>query len=399
MARHDDTTLAKLERLRGAAKTRSRDVRSLARFAANSDCRLATVGFAARVDFDALLSHTRFEVPYGQSPFAFRRGRTFEDRLRGRVPGSKEKTYAPLLSLLHEGLGYEIAGARVEDVRRVAFDPAVRAKRTEELVREIVQRDPKSPNLLDGAVLARSIGGVMAHFEADAVAARFDGPVHVGEVKSFPTVDGQADPDKVGAAVSQVAIYILLLRELVDRLGGDPSLVSEDALLITPRNTGLQPTMTKKPVGRHVDRAARILSSVPRAEEIADDLPDDLGDFGSVADASRAENARLDALHVIADRAGTCYGPACLAGCGLARFCRERSHEAGDPALVGGKLVRLLPGIDSLGRVVELAAGSKAEDSEATVAEQLRRAAAVKARIVSEPPAKTNRKARKKVRG
>jgi hypothetical protein len=265
-------------------------VRTLAKYAANSECALAAVGFAARVDFDRLLAKTRFEAPYGQSPFAFRRGNLFEERLR-------KNDHAPTLQLFKEHLGYDSANARVENLRKEFAKNtdglAKRAARTAELIRMIASGTRGAPNLIDGAVLTREIGGVQAYFEADAVAAHFENPILVGEIKSFPTVDGQADADKVGAAISQVSIYILLLRELVESLGGSGQLVSGDALLITPRNTGLQPTMTRKPVGRSVDRAARIMDQAPRAADIAAALPAALPSFGTVAEAALPEDARL----------------------------------------------------------------------------------------------------------
>src|ERR1700761_3676175 len=91
-------SLERLARLAGNAPRRPADVRMLARFAANSDCRLAALGFAARVDFDQLLRGTHFEAPFGQSPFAFRRGTRFEGKLR-------ENGYAPMLDLLRTRLG------------------------------------------------------------------------------------------------------------------------------------------------------------------------------------------------------------------------------------------------------------------------------------------------------
>ena len=42
-----------------------------------------------------------------------------------------------------------------------------------------------------------SIGGRTAYFEADSVAAFDGGRIHVGEIKSFPKVDGRVDPDKL----------------------------------------------------------------------------------------------------------------------------------------------------------------------------------------------------------
>lgn len=100
-----------LEALAKGAPARAANVRTLARFAANSTCKLATLGFAARVDFDQLLVGTPYEVPYGQSPFAFIRGDQFENRLR--ADGHK-----PMLTLLAQHKGYDISAARVANLRK-----------------------------------------------------------------------------------------------------------------------------------------------------------------------------------------------------------------------------------------------------------------------------------------
>lgn len=377
-------TADRLTALRGTAPRRSANVRELARFAANNACQLANVGFASRVDFDRLLRKTRFEAPFGQSPFAFRRGHRFEEMLR-------QDGHAPLLGLLGETFRWDVRGAKVENVR-VGPDGRKgglegRARRTGQLVQAIVAGAEGAPNLIDGAVLERTIGGIPAHFEADAVAAQFGRPIHVGEIKSFPTVDGQADPDKIGAAVAQVSIYILLLRDLVERAGGKPDMVSSDALLITAKNTGLQPAIHVKPVGREVDRAARILDQAPAADDIAAALPADLPGFGAVAEtAAGDEDTRIEHLGRIADSVGIVYKPSCLSSCGLSRFCRDRVHESGDPGRIGGPLVRLLPGIASIDRVTELASGEAPAAQEAAFAEQLRRAAALRDQLVPTGP-------------
>src|SRR5262249_25971237 len=185
-------------------------------------------------------------------------------------------------------------------------------------------------------------------------------------------VDGQADPDNVGAAIAQVAIYIMLLRELVARVGGDPTLVSADALLITPCNTGLQPTLTVKNVGREIDRAKRILDSVPAAESFLAGLPDDLVSFSIVADKDTEEEKRAEAVRCLIEQTGNLYRPECLAACGLSRLCRERAHERGDASRVGGPLLRLLPPqIESIDRAYELAHTGIASDAERPVAEQI----------------------------
>jgi hypothetical protein len=378
MAPHNDPASLRLQALAGAAPKRTATVRTLARFAANSECPMAVLGFAARVDFDRLLEGTKYAVPYGQSPFAFRRGNRFEERLR-------ENGHAPILRLLHEQLKYSTEHARVENLRnRGTMD--VRAARTEKLVREIVAGKKTAPNLLDGAVLFRDVGGIRSHFEADAVAARFAGPIHAGEIKSFPTVDGQADPDGVGAAIAQVSIYILLLRELVNRVGGDSDAVSAEALLITPRNTGLQPTMTIKNVVREIERSRRILAHTPSAKEVVQDLPENLPSFERVTFAKgRSEAERIEVADQLIERVGTRYCPECLASCGFSRLCRERSNQTGDPARTGASLIRLLPHVGSVDRVYELANGAKPRTQETPVAQELVRAAAILTRAGVNP--------------
>jgi hypothetical protein len=362
---------AQLNRLADGAPLRSPNVRALAKFAANTSCNVANLAFAARVDLDRVLEGTSLQVPFGQSPFAFRRGNAFEDRLR--VDG-----YKPILGLLAEQMHYEVDGARVENLRmKPPYSRAKmeqRARRTRELIEKVVKGRADAPNLIDGAVLRRDIGGVPAYFEADAVAAHFDQPIHAGEAKSFPTVDGQADPEKLGAAVAQVSIYLLLLRDLVTELGGRADLVSDEALIITPRNAGLQPTLTTKRVGREIDRADRILRATPEAVELAADLSPDLAGFGPVSDKSADESERVEAAHALVEAVGNAYTPSCLSSCGLSRLCRQRAADGGDPARYGAPLVRLLPGVASLDRVCELAEGARPSLGEAPVAAELLRA-------------------------
>jgi hypothetical protein len=383
---------ARLTELRGGAKERSPNVRALARFAATSQCRMASLGFAARVDFDQLLVRTKFEVPYGQSPFAFRRGEQFEERLR-------KDNHKPMLELLGSTLGYDVSTARPVNLRK-GFQPnrdgmAKRAVETARLIAEIVAGKKDAPNLIDGAVLARQIGGIAAHFEADTVAARFEDPIHAGEVKSFPTVDGQADADKVGAAIAQVSIYVLLLRELVEKMGGKPELVSGDALIITPKNTGLQPTMVRKAVGREVDRADRILRLAPTAAEIVGEIPDDVPTFGQVAAKSSSEAERIEHAECLVERVGNHYQAGCLSACGLSRLCRERAHRAGAPDRVGAPFARLLPGVESIDRAGALASGARPTTEEQPVAEQLVRTAQFVEAIV---PASALKRARRSTR-
>jgi hypothetical protein len=237
--------LRRLDEIRGVATWRSPSVRVLAAYAQHTTCGLATLGFAAGVDFDKLLTKTPFEADFGQSPFALQRGRAFEEMLR-------RNDYAATIDVLRGLLPIPATGARTVNLRE-GFPAGpdrmpLRARTTLAELERIIRRDPGAPHLLDGAVLAAPVGGQQAYFEADALAACSEWTIHAAEVKSFPKVDDRVDPDKLGAALDQVAFYILLARAAVLGLGGDPErFVSDRALLITPKNVG----MTRTSLYRH----------------------------------------------------------------------------------------------------------------------------------------------------
>jgi hypothetical protein len=358
----------------------------LAAYSQHTDCNLATLGISAGINFDRLLAGTRFQAPFGQSPFAFRRGLSFEKLLRA-------DSYAATLAVLREEMHYTEASLRVANLREsypaTAASMPLRAKDTREILERIVRRDRSAPDLIDGAVLGASVGGRQAFFEADALAARAATQVRVAEVKSFPKVDGRVDAEKLGVALDQVAIYILLARAEVERLGGDATLlVSDHALLITPMNVGMTPTLSVQRVANRVARIEKLLACVPNAVDMAASVPTGLS-FGPVANRNEDENRRLDSLSAIADRVGTAYKPACLTSCGNAMFCRERAFSLGSPCMAGTSAVRLLPGVSSLNRAEELTRGATPVAEEGPAADQLARAGRLYDTIGSTLPRRT----------
>ena len=359
-----------LLRVRAGAPERSPTVRVLAAYSGHTDCRLASVGFAAGIDLDRLLIGTKYQAPFGQSPFAFSRGTNFERIVQAN-------NYSSTLDLFRSEMGFATADARTINLRNVHAKNRegmrLRAEDTRSLIRKILNHDRNAPNLIDGAVLEATVSGVTAHFEADALAARFGGLIHAGEVKSFPVVDGRADAEKLGAALDQVSVYIMLTKRLVEQLGRTHDIVSPIAIIITPRNVALTPTLSTKDVTRRIARTERLLSSVPDAASIADSVPPRVN-FGLAADRTADPDRRIDSLHDLADRVGTAYNPNCLSTCGNALFCRARALRSGSPSLAGPSVVRLLPGVDSLRRAAELSDGATPLPQEAPVAEHLARA-------------------------
>jgi hypothetical protein len=361
----------RLEEIRGGAPRRSPTVRALAAYAQHTSCQLATLGFAAGVNFDRLLTGTLLQMPFGQSPFAFSRGLAFEKLLRA-------DDYAATRKLLSALPGFPVTGALVVNLRegypknKTAMPR--RAADTLKLLQQIVRGDPTAPHLIDGAVLTTTIAGRAAYFEADALAALAQSMVHAAEVKSFPKIDERVDPDKLGAALDQVAIYILLARAAVLKLGGDPErLVSDRALLVTPKNVGMTPTLSEQRVSRRIERNRKLLDSIPDPADVIASVPHGLS-FGLVAETDADERQRLDLLNNFADRVGTCYEPSCLATCGNAKFCRERAFRAGTTNVTGTGAVHLLPEILTLSRAEELTRGAAPSTAEAPAAALLEHA-------------------------
>jgi hypothetical protein len=367
MSRHASTSADPLVAVRGTAPLRTQSVRDLAAFAQIAGCDLAALAFASGTDLDRVLTDTSFEVPFGQSPFAIQRGNRFEQQV------GADANFGPLLGLLQTELNFAATEVRVLDLRQLASADRDRSKRahdTKAALRDMLRGDPQAFNLVAGAILEVPLLGRTVRFEADALAFQVGGELRVLEIKSFPTVDGRADPEKAGAAFDQVATYIVVLRQIVTALGADPARVSAEGLLVTPRNTGMQPVLHRLPIGGRVERIERILVELPHAEALASRVPAG-ATFGAVADAASPEADRVKAFAKLADGVGTLYAPSCLQICGAARLCRARAQAAGSPALCGSRAVRDLPGVASLVRAAELAAGAPATAGEAAAAAKL----------------------------
>lgn len=362
-----------LDTIRGDAPRKTPTVSALATFAAHTDCPTATLAFAAGVDLDRLPRGTEYEMPFGQSPYSFTRGEMFERLV-------KKDRYALLLKLLREELGFSVADAKVVDLRssypRNREGLRLRAHETRRLIAEITRGEPEAVNVIDGAVLTTTIGGTVAYFEADSLAARLEGRIHVGEIKSFPVVDGRGDPAKIGAALDQAAMYAHLTKETVVAIGADPDIVSPDALLITPKNVGLTPTLSIVGVERRIARAGKLLAAAPDVDELLARVGPGSG-FAAAFDGAGDEPTRVAAIHELLDSVGTHYKPECLKDCGFAHVCRERAFAGADPVMLGSRVLRELPGVHSLERAAELGAGTPPSQTERAAAEQLARAGRV----------------------
>ncbi|MGW2540517.1 hypothetical protein ACWC5I_06500 [Kitasatospora sp. NPDC001574] len=320
----------RLATLRGPAPQRSLNARALAALAANPGCHRRAVLDAAGVDKSALAARLGHAAPFGQSPFALARGVIFESRL-------KEDGYAALLEPLRHRLGLPPDGdtpLAVPDLLR-SSGPAVRADRTRAALAEAAA-DPDAWTLLDHPLLRLTVAGSTAYLEPDAVVVH-GGRCTVVEIKSFPVLDGSADPAKVGAAARQAAVYVLALQETAAALAGldtDPDPYAEQqlpgsprstVLLVCPKDFGNRPTAVPVDVRRELATTRRQLDRMTGIGRLLDALPPG-ADFDLSPDASGAPVRSTEELTGSVEAVPAAYSPDCLSTCELGFHCRARTR-------------------------------------------------------------------------
>jgi len=392
----------RLAELRGpSVPAKALDARALAALAANPGCRRRALLDGAGVDKAKLAGALGSASAFGQSQFAFMRGNAFEARVK--ADGGAE-----LLRLVHERLD---AGAEppsravVPDLS--AIGPEGRAARTALALREATGSG--SWTLLDHPMLALDVAGSPAFLEPDAVVVHPDGSWTVVEIKSFPMLDGSADPAKVGAAARQAAVYVLALEEVAARLGAEPegraggegtsarrpegsstvvpstpaeahrrrsaqdsapvAVVRHRVLLVCPKDFSNLPTASAVDVRKQRSVTRRQLARLTRIEEIADTLPEG---------TCFAPDLPQEELTAAVESVTATYAPECLAACELAFHCRDRSRAQGAVTSLGRSLRAELGGLTTVDEVLAAAHGAAGDPDDPAVA-ALRRAALLRA--------------------
>ncbi|WP_307835503.1 hypothetical protein, partial [Streptomyces adelaidensis] len=378
------------------------DARALAALAANPGCERRALLDGAGVNKAVLAGALGSPSAFGQSQFAFMRGNAFEARVK--ADGGAE-----LLRLVHERLdpGAEPPlTASVPDL--TAVGPEGRAARTALALREATETGGWA--LLDHPMLALDVAGSPAFLEPDAVVVHPDGTWSVVEIKSFPMLDGSADPAKVGAAARQSAVYVLALEEVAARLGAEPEgraggegsstvapsppaeaprgpsaqdgrpapEVRHRVLLVCPKDFTNLPTAAAVDIRKQRAVTRRQLTRLTRIEEIADALPE------GVCFAPDLPQERLTAAVECLPAA---YAPECLAACELAFHCRAASRAEGAVTSLGRGTRAELGGLSTVEGVLAAAHGRAGDPDDPAVA-ALRRAAELRAEALgaSAPP-------------
>ncbi|WP_240980820.1 MULTISPECIES: hypothetical protein [Streptomyces] len=351
----------RLAELRGPdVPAKALDARALAALAANPGCRRRAILDGAGVNKAALASALGSPSAFGQSQFAFIRGNAFEARV-------KADGGADLLRLAHEKLDPHAeppARARVPELS--AIGPEGRAARTALALREAVEAGGWT--LLDHPMLALDVAGSPAFLEPDAVVVHPDGGWTVVEIKSFPMLDGSADPAKVGAAARQAAVYVLALEEVAARMDPAPA-VRHQVLLVCPKDFSNLPTASAVDVRKQRAVTRRQLARLTRVQDIADALPEG---------TCFSPELPAEQLTAAVESVPATYAPECLSACELAFHCRERSRARGAVTSLGRSVRAELGDLTTVEDVLAAARGAAGDPDDPAVA-ALRRAARLRA--------------------
>jgi hypothetical protein len=347
---------ARLARLRGGQPPQAYTARKIAALASNPGCARRSILDAAGADKRRIAAYTGYPVPFGRSPFDISRGNSFEAQV-------KAEGAAQLLTLLRDKLSLDISEAGYTNLGEVGGSDSFQLRH--ERTRKLLTAAPRQRGtMFDHPLLRFSVGGRPAYLEPDLVAFRHDDTFHVVEIKSFPVIDGQADPAKVSAAAIQSAVYVLALRDLL----GEHAEVRPEAILITPENFSSRPVATSIDVRKQLGVLRRQLARLDRVEDLAAALPPDLTfslDLDDKGVPHRSPGDLIEALTTV----DASYAPECLATCEMCYLCRDEADGA--TGALGRSVREDLGGIEYVGRALQFAR------DEAPVPAQLAEAAAI----------------------
>lgn len=348
---------------------------------------------AATVNLDKLGSLIGGVARDQQSPFARARGNQFEQQVVANG-------MAEIVALARRHLGLEIPEVRQHDLSAGALREAypgitgtrlneVRATLTRQRVNEMLTDPANAYNLIRHAMTRLEFGGDTVYLEQDVLAFAVAGRIHVVEIKSFPRIDGRADPTKSSATVRQTAVYVLSLQQLMVDIDASPNTVSTITMIVLPENLSFRPVAETKDIDIYVRRLRRQLASVPHAAEILDAVP-----AGTQLPAHPAKDAGDDERAAAAAAAREALAPlpprftdGCVS-CPLFHHCRDEADFHRSTARLGSAVASACGNVTDITVALELADGRRApaDASEAAVAASLARGAAA-ARLAAGGPA------------
>lgn len=352
---------AVVARIRGSLSPGRANARSVAALTDNPGCTRRRVVEAASVKAYELAAQLGQPVTRGQSPFAITTGNRFEGRLKEAGYKLLAEALRPFVELPREELVFENIGRRGKGRGTARLDE--RARRTDEVLVKIARGDADAPHIVDHPVLVFDLAGAKVYLEPDALAFRVGDHLELVEIKSYAIIDGQADPSKLAATAGQSAVYVIALQATLERLSFLPELVAPSVILVAPRNFGRTSVAHRVPLKKKIAALSRVLGAVPKTASIVKALPEDFTLDVDPA-SSMTDEKRRAALTGAVRTLPMLYVPECLAGCDMARFCREQAIADDDPSRLGRSARDSLAGVHKLADALRLATrGAGADES------------------------------------
>ncbi|MEV6974110.1 hypothetical protein [Kitasatospora sp. NPDC093806] len=303
------------------------------------------------MDKTALARRMGHEPRFGQSPFAIAREEAFKSSVRW---GS----YAELIRLLREELGVPVEEAKLQDLTDVGgvTTLATRERETRGLIERVAAGDEERL-ILQNPVLTLEVAGRLAYLEPDVLTHRIDGRFHIVAIRSFPAIDGQANPTAVAQTAKQAAVHVLALRQAFRAAGLDQGQIADTFLLVCPKDFSNRPYLRQVDLRQELDALEFQLNRLHRAEDLVRDLP-----AAATLDTEREPGELRDTV----GRLDAAYVPDCLSFCEMAHHCRDEADAFAAPARLGGALRNDLPGIDSTSTALAYLDGVLVAGEEAT---------------------------------
>lgn len=373
----------RLVHFRGDFPAKPLDARRIAGLLDAPGCMRRQVVDAASIPIKDLAPMLGCRAP-SQSPFALQRGIRFEQTVTANA-----MTF--LLPLVRKELQLDVRDVRQLDLSKPQIStqyPAIRDPRkitelriklTRDHTAEMLVGEHRAINLLRHPYLRFDLGDMPAFLEPDLIAyAASTGGLAPIEIKSFPRIDGVADPIKVAEAARQTAVYLVALRHLVTDLGHCDDRISTRGLLVMTRNFNLDATGELLNLRPQVLRLERMLTQFPHVTDLATHVPATVS--LPAIPASDASDAVRRAAHAQAREAVAAIpmrmGDGCVA-CPLFDFCRSQAQLQDSVAQLGTQAANTCGDVGTVTAALDLAAGRRAptDIAEGAVADELRRAA------------------------
>lgn len=372
-----------LQHFRGEFPRQPLNARRVAGALEAPGCQRRAVLDAAAVNLDRLGSLVSGSPTDRQSPFAITRGNQFEQQVVANG-------MAEIVSLARRHLGLHIPEVRQYDLSASALREAypgvtgtrmnrLRARLTQQRVEEMLAHPADAYNLVRHAMTRLDFGGEVVYLEQDVLAFAVEGRIHVVEIKSYPRIDGRADPTKASATVRQTAVYVLSLQHLMAEIGAPSGAISTTTMIVLPENLSFRPTAVTIDIDLHVRRLRRQLALIPKASEVlgatpaGTQLPAGPSGGASAVELAEAAAAAREALAQLPPR----FTDGCVS-CPLFRHCRDEAERHRSTSRLGSAVAGACGNVTDITAALDLAASRRApvDASEAAVAVILARGAA-----------------------